>query len=536
MLSSLISFHSYLLVNGAIAATYIIIRPVFRLSFFNKKISRFQRLTFIRYLFFSVVASFFLMPVIALLVPFTHNSSFHLEPIIKNVSEDLLQNFTGIVTQQNRIVFTHLPLPIGNILIILLLIGFCFFLSRYIKNILILLEIKKSAFCHHKINNVNILFSQTTELPFCWSFIQNHYIAIPNIFLEKGSELQLVIRHELQHIRQHDTYWVHFIMAVKLFCFWNPFIKLWEIWLDELQEFSCDESIILCKKTSPATYAECLINAASNSLSNRANPQGALGIHNLSKLILYRRISMLFNYRRTKTNRISILLAYFISFFIIASSAFAVNGLSSLAPLSINQLETIIKQSHLDKGFQISATSEVLSEVNNIRSSDQARLYMRESLQRMKQYQPIIQSELKKHAMPEELLAVPLVESGYQQLDQAKNPFLAAGIWQFVPKTAERFNLVVNSQRDDRFDTTLSTKAALAYLLELHDHYKDWKLAIIAYEYGEKLTDGFISTTNSDNAWVLARSPSISKKMNLEKFVSMFDATVIIIKNPSLVL
>lgn len=535
MLNSLISLYSYLLLNSAIAAAYIIVRSTLKLSFFNKKISQFQRLIFIRYSFFIVVVSFLLMPVITLVIPFSHNSNFHFEPIIKNATEILLQNSVDVHTHPNQTGFTHLSLPINYILVIFLLIGFGFSILKYIKNILVLQKIKRNAFCQHKINNVNILFSQTTEIPFCWSFMQNHFITIPNIFLEKEAELRLAIRHELQHIRQHDTYWTQFIMLVKLFCFWNPFIKLWATWLDELQEFSCDESIILRKKTSPAAYARCLINAASDTLTNKPIPQGVLGIHRLSKLILYRRINMLFNYRRAKTKKISILFAYIIFFVVAASTAYAMNGSSLLAHLSINQLDTIIQQSHLDNAFHISATPEVVSEINNIRGSNQARSFMYESLQRMKQYQPIIQDELKKEAMPNELLAIPLVESGYRPLEQNKNPMLAAGIWQIIPETARHLNLTINAKRDDRLDTVLATQAALAYLQELHKQFNDWKLAVIAYEIGEINTAKLIDSTGSRDAWVIAKSHKTPKNLNLEKFISMLDAAVIIMNNPSLV-
>ena len=199
----------------------------------------------------------------------------------------------------------------------------------------------------------------------------------------------------------------------------------------------------------------------------------------------------------------------------------------------MKQVASMIKKSHLDKDFQVSVTPEVVNEINNIRSSEQARSFIRESLQRMKKYQPIIQEALNKKSMPNDLLIIPLIESGYQPLDQSKNPMLAAGIWQIIPDTAKRLGLVINKNRDDRLNTQLSTEAAITYLTMNYNQFHDWKLASIAYEIGEKNTDRLIKQTGSRDAWVLANTSSAPT--SLKKFVAMFDALLIIMHNPSLV-
>lgn len=533
MLNISMSFNSYLMLNGAIAFGYIVARVILGLAFFKRKMTQLQRLNFARYTFFVAALSFFIMPIIARFMPLVQHSDFILGPILKNRSIPLLQNHGFVSQPLSQIVSTPIASPIDFGLIIFLLIGCMFFLVGYIKNIMILQKLKRQSFCQHKINNVHILVSQIACIPFCWSFIKNHFIIIPQALLEKNNDLRLSVRHELQHIRQGDTYWLHFFILIKACCFWNPIIKLWITWLDELQEFSCDESMVLNKKTLPVDYAECLVNAVSDKFE--LVPQIALGIHGLSKSVLYRRINMLFNYNHSEVKKISILLAYVLSFFMAISAAYACNCSSSIAPLTIKQVITVISKSHLDSDFQISATPEVVNEINNIRNSEQARSFMHDALQRMKKYQPLIQTVLKKEGMPDELLAVPLVESGYQPLDQSKNPVHAAGVWQFVPETARHFGLIVNDKHDDRFDINLSTQAAIAYLQKLHEQFHDWKLAVLAYEYGEQYIEKLIKDVGSRDAWVLARSPITPKTINMEKFISMFDAAVIIMRNPSLI-
>jgi soluble lytic murein transglycosylase-like protein len=93
--------------------------------------------------------------------------------------------------------------------------------------------------------------------------------------------------------------------------------------------------------------------------------------------------------------------------------------------------------------------------------------------------------------------------------------------------------LIINDKRDDRLDTQLSTKAALAYLQQTHEQFGNWKLAFVAYEIGEKNTDSLIKEIKSRDAWALARSPSAPK--SLKKSIAMFDAALIIMHNPSLI-
>jgi membrane-bound lytic murein transglycosylase D len=78
---------------------------------------------------------------------------------------------------------------------------------------------------------------------------------------------------------------------------------------------------------------------------------------------------------------------------------------------------------------------------------------------------------------------LPLVESAYNP--RAVSPAQAAGMWQFIPATGKRYNLQQDWWRDDRRDILASTNAALDYLQMLHDMFKDWHLALAAYNWGE---------------------------------------------------
>ncbi len=104
-------------------------------------------------------------------------------------------------------------------------------------------------------------------------------------------------------------------------------------------------------------------------------------------------------------------------------------------------------------------------------------------LERIGRYGPMIQEELRARDMPQDLLYLTMIESGFDP--NAYSSADAAGLWQFIEETGERYGLEVSEYVDERRDPVKSTAAALTYLQEMHDRFDSWFLSAAGYNTGE---------------------------------------------------
>jgi len=103
-------------------------------------------------------------------------------------------------------------------------------------------------------------------------------------------------------------------------------------------------------------------------------------------------------------------------------------------------------------------------------------------LQRGEPYLFHILNRVEQRGLPAELALLPCVESAFDP--HATSPVGAAGLWQFMPKTAESLGLSQDWWYDGRLDVIDGTEAALDYLTQLHRSFGDWLLALAAYNTG----------------------------------------------------
>ncbi len=104
-------------------------------------------------------------------------------------------------------------------------------------------------------------------------------------------------------------------------------------------------------------------------------------------------------------------------------------------------------------------------------------------LERMDKYAPMISSKLAQRDMPQDLIYLAMIESGFNPT--AKSPAKAGGLWQFIGETGRRYGLTVNRRVDERNNPAKATDAALSYLTDLYDRFGSWYLAAAAYNTGE---------------------------------------------------
>ena len=116
-------------------------------------------------------------------------------------------------------------------------------------------------------------------------------------------------------------------------------------------------------------------------------------------------------------------------------------------------------------------------------------------------YFPIFEQALQKYNVPLELKYLPIVESSLNP--KAKSRAGATGLWQFMFNTAKSLGLKVNSYVDERMDPIKSSDAAAKYLSELYIQFKDWNLAIAAYNYGPTNIKRVMKVSGYSNFWNL---------------------------------
>ncbi len=128
-----------------------------------------------------------------------------------------------------------------------------------------------------------------------------------------------------------------------------------------------------------------------------------------------------------------------------------------------------------------------VSSARLLRAADDIRFQLGQSnrfkagLIRSGAWQHAIARALAQQGLPPQLAALPLVESSYNPRAFSKDG--AAGIWQFMPGTAQRF-LRMSSAVDQRLDPFSATVAAAQLLAYNHRILGTWPLAITAYNHG----------------------------------------------------
>ena len=149
-------------------------------------------------------------------------------------------------------------------------------------------------------------------------------------------------------------------------------------------------------------------------------------------------------------------------------------------------------------------------------------------LARSERYIPIMRNLLKESGLPEDLVYLALIESGFNPYAYSRAK--ASGPWQFIYLTGKRYGLTSNWWMDERRDPEKSTTAAAKYLKDLYDMFDCWYLAAAGYNAGEKKIATAMKRYRTEDFWELTKYRYL--KRETKDYVPQMIAAALIAKDP----
>ena len=146
-------------------------------------------------------------------------------------------------------------------------------------------------------------------------------------------------------------------------------------------------------------------------------------------------------------------------------------------------------------------------------------------LRRYVQYRDIILPILETNDLPEELIVVSMIESGFDP--KAVSRATAVGLWQFMYSTGKQYGLERTWYIDERQDIIKSTEAAARYFKDLYREFEDWYLVLAAYNAGPGRVNRAVNLHETSDYWQLYSLPKDTKN-----YIPYFLSSAIILKDP----
>ena len=193
----------------------------------------------------------------------------------------------------------------------------------------------------------------------------------------------------------------------------------------------------------------------------------------------------------------------------------------NLRPKVREELEATVSQLPLEEN------DAVLSYIHYF-STTRGHKVLVSGLRRSGRYRPLIQRILDEEGVPQELIYLAQLESGF--LPRARSYKRAVGIWQFVQFRGHEYGLNQTPSTDDRMDPEQATRAAARHLRDLYATFGDWYLAMAAYNCGPGCVDRAVQRTGYADFWELRSRNVLPKETN--NYIPVILAVTIMAKNP----
>lgn len=119
-------------------------------------------------------------------------------------------------------------------------------------------------------------------------------------------------------------------------------------------------------------------------------------------------------------------------------------------------------------------------------------------IKKANRYFPIIEPILKQNNIPQDFKYLAVIESSLNH--RAISSAGAAGLWQFMPKTAPSYGLEVTSEVDERYSIQKSTIAACKYFKQAYAKYGNWTSVALSYNAGQGRISGELDKQQAEDS------------------------------------
>ena len=181
-------------------------------------------------------------------------------------------------------------LSVTDIISYIYIIGVVFLLMKFVYNIVKIYKIKAGKKIE-TIDDVNFIYTNESHIPF--SFLKNIYIPKDNLD-------EMIIKHEMSHVKNHHSVDVILMEIMIAFQWFNPFIRMIKNELKSNHEFIADSEAIKDEYEKSNYMMLLLQQCTADDFSTIAN--------NFSFLLTKKRISMITKNQKVKGSVIKVLL------------------------------------------------------------------------------------------------------------------------------------------------------------------------------------------------------------------------------------